>query len=135
MRRAAKNKKSGALEVKRKSAPAKPTPAPADEIMTVASLANYLQRDPRTLYRLLKERKIAAFKVGSDWRILRSEIDKWMARMPRYQKYKLLACSSRIGLGKEAARNPAAFGASPRTGPRTGGTRRTICLPRSFFRS
>jgi len=38
------------------------------EIMTVSSLADYLHCHTSTIYRLLKERRIPAFKVGSDWR-------------------------------------------------------------------
>jgi excisionase family DNA binding protein len=51
-----------------------------DEIMTVHSLANYLQCHPSTLYRLLKERKIPAFKVGGGWRFQRAQIDQWIQK-------------------------------------------------------
>jgi excisionase family DNA binding protein len=44
------------------------------------SLALYLHCHPNTVYRLLKERKIPAFRVGSDWRFRRSDIDEWIAR-------------------------------------------------------
>ena len=55
-----------------------------EEIMTVSSLADYLRCFPNLIYPLLKRRETRAFKLGSDWRILRSEIDKWMARIPPY---------------------------------------------------
>jgi excisionase family DNA binding protein len=64
--------------MKRISAPAKPAPALADEIMTVSGLALYLQCHVSTVYRLLNERKIPAFKLGDDWRFQRSDIDEWV---------------------------------------------------------
>jgi excisionase family DNA binding protein len=59
--------------------PAKPATARADEIMTVASLARHLRCRTGTVYKLLKERKIPAFRIGSDWRFSRSAIDEWIA--------------------------------------------------------
>ncbi len=52
----------------------------AQEIMTVSSLADYLHCHPSTVYRLLKERTIPAFKVGSDWRFQRAEFDQWIQK-------------------------------------------------------
>ena len=46
-------------------------------IMTVAEVAEYLKISNGTVYRLLKLNKIPAFKVGSDWRFNRDQIDKW----------------------------------------------------------
>jgi excisionase family DNA binding protein len=51
-----------------------------EEIMTVPSLALYLHCNQHTLYKLLKNKQIPAFKVGSDWRFSRSTIDAWIAR-------------------------------------------------------
>jgi excisionase family DNA binding protein len=65
--------------MKKISAPAKPTPALADEIMTVPTLALYLRCSQATIYRLVKERKIPAFKLGTDWRFFLSDIDEWIA--------------------------------------------------------
>ena len=45
--------------------------------MTVRELAGYLKIHPSTIYRLLKQGSIPAFKVGSDWRFNRESIDKW----------------------------------------------------------
>ena len=50
-----------------------------EEIMTISALGRYLRCNRHTLYRLLKERKIPAFRVGSDWRFSRSAIDDWIA--------------------------------------------------------
>jgi excisionase family DNA binding protein len=63
---------------------AKRAPAPADEIMTVLTLARYLRCDKTTIYKLLKKKQIPAFRIGSgpisDWRFFRSAIDEWIAQ-------------------------------------------------------
>ncbi len=46
-------------------------------VMTVRELADYLRVHPATIYRLLKQKRIPAFKVGSDWRFDRESIDRW----------------------------------------------------------
>jgi excisionase family DNA binding protein len=67
--------------MKKISAPAKPTPAPAEEIMNVSALARYLRCQRGIIYRLLKRNEIPAFKLGSDWRFSRSAIDEWIATL------------------------------------------------------
>jgi excisionase family DNA binding protein len=52
--------------------------AEPDEIITLNELALYLKVHVSTIYKLLKENKIPAFRVGSDWRFSRREIDRWM---------------------------------------------------------
>jgi excisionase family DNA binding protein len=73
-----KNNNPMPRKMKRIRAPAKPGPLRADEIMTVASLARYLNCHSGTVYRLLKERKIPAFKLGGGCRFSRSGIDEWV---------------------------------------------------------
>ena len=48
-----------------------------DEILTVTDLADYLRVHRSTIYRMLRLGEIPAFKVGSDWRFLRSAINQW----------------------------------------------------------
>ena len=49
------------------------------EVMTVPELAFYLKIARVTVYRLLKKYPdIPRFKIGSDWRFNRSQIDQWM---------------------------------------------------------
>jgi excisionase family DNA binding protein len=67
--------------MKRTSTPAKPAPAPADEIMNVSALVRYLRFQRGIIYRLLKRNEIPAFKLGSDWRFSRSAIDEWIATL------------------------------------------------------
>lgn len=49
------------------------------EILTIKQVCAYLQVHPSTVYRLCKRKKIPAFKVGSDWRFVKSQIDTWAA--------------------------------------------------------
>jgi excisionase family DNA binding protein len=48
------------------------------EVMTIADLASDLHCHTSTIYRLVKQKDIPAFKLGSDWRFFRSDIDKWI---------------------------------------------------------
>jgi excisionase family DNA binding protein len=50
-----------------------------DEILTLRELAAYLKVNPRTVYRLLSERRLPAFRVGHAWRFRKRDIDSWMA--------------------------------------------------------
>jgi len=47
-------------------------------VLTVRELAGYLRIHQGTVYRLLREQKLPAFRVGSDWRFNREEIERWM---------------------------------------------------------
>lgn len=49
--------------------------------MTVEEVSEYLHVHPSTIYRLIKRRKIPAFRIGSDWRFNIETIDKWRAEM------------------------------------------------------
>ncbi len=66
-------------QITRPSTPPNPAPNPSDEIFNVATLARYLHCHHGTLYRLIKNKKIPAFRLGSDWRFMRSAIDDWIA--------------------------------------------------------
>jgi excisionase family DNA binding protein len=48
-----------------------------NKVITVRELSNYLRVHPTTVYRLLKNGKLPAFKVGSDWRFNVEAIDLW----------------------------------------------------------
>lgn len=49
-----------------------------DKIMTIKELATYLKVTEKSIYRLLSNSKLPAFKVGGTWRFRREEIDKWI---------------------------------------------------------
>ena len=63
--------------MKRIGTPAKPAKL-SDEILTVATLAQYLRCHEATIYRLIRRKVIPAFKLGSDWRFLRPAIEQWL---------------------------------------------------------
>ena len=46
-------------------------------VITVRGLAEYLRIHPSTVYRLLKHGLLPGFKVGSDWRFNREDIQRW----------------------------------------------------------
>jgi len=48
------------------------------EILTVKQLAEYLQMDTYTIYRLARNGKIPATKIGAEWRFKKNLIDKWI---------------------------------------------------------
>ncbi len=50
------------------------------DVMTSVEAADYLKMHVKTVCRLAKEKKIPAKKVGSEWRFLRSVLDKWLAQ-------------------------------------------------------
>jgi excisionase family DNA binding protein len=63
-----------------KTEPAAPT-IQADEILTVQEAADYLKVKKRAIYNLISEGKIKGKRINSwNWRILRSEIDRFMRR-------------------------------------------------------
>jgi excisionase family DNA binding protein len=50
-------------------------------VMRLEEVAQYLHVHPKTVYRLLKNRSIPAFKVGSEWRFSRDSIERWMGKL------------------------------------------------------
>lgn len=52
-------------------------------VMSVKEVADYLQVHPSTIYRLLKRGTIPAFRVGSDWRFRKADLDAWLALLAR----------------------------------------------------
>jgi excisionase family DNA binding protein len=62
---------------------------PPNDVMRVNEVADYLRCHTASIYRLLKRKKIPAFKVGFDWRFSRREIDDWM-NAPNETKHRLV---------------------------------------------
>ncbi len=51
---------------------------PSEEaILTVSEVSKYLSLHQSKVYRLLKSGEIPGFRVGSDWRFNKQEIDRW----------------------------------------------------------
>ena len=61
-----------ALSAKEKSLPA------AEEILTAGEVADLLRVHPSTIYKLLRQGELPAFRIGSNWRFLRASIDEWL---------------------------------------------------------
>ena len=51
---------------------------PKSELMTAEETCRYLKITPRTLYRYLRSRRIPAFKLGKEWRFVRSDLEQWI---------------------------------------------------------
>jgi excisionase family DNA binding protein len=51
---------------------------PKSELMTAEETCHYLKITPRTLYRYLRSRQIPAFKLGKEWRFVRSDLEQWI---------------------------------------------------------
>jgi excisionase family DNA binding protein len=46
-------------------------------VLTVSELSEYLRIHKAKVYRLVKNGGIPGFKIGSDWRFNKEEIDRW----------------------------------------------------------
>ena len=46
--------------------------------MTVREVANYLNVDEKTVYRLAQKGDLPGFKVAGTWRFKRDDIDQWI---------------------------------------------------------
>ena len=58
--------------------PAQPKSNTGPRVLTVHELAGYLRVHQATVYRLLRQQKLPAFRVGADWRFNREAIERWM---------------------------------------------------------
>ncbi|HZD40465.1 MAG TPA: helix-turn-helix domain-containing protein, partial [Terriglobales bacterium] len=47
------------------------------DFLTTKEVAEYLRVNPYTVYRLVAQRKLPAYKVGSQWRFKRTVLDLW----------------------------------------------------------
>ena len=50
------------------------------DMMTIKEGASCLKMTEKTIYRLAKERKIPAFKIGGNWRFKKQAIDEWIEK-------------------------------------------------------
>lgn len=56
------------------------------EILTVMEVATWLRIHPSTLYRMLNRQAIPAFKVGTDWRFRRCDVENWITAKADFLK-------------------------------------------------
>ncbi|MGH7826998.1 MAG: helix-turn-helix domain-containing protein [Candidatus Binatia bacterium] len=50
----------------------------AEPLLTVKQVADYLKIDKFTVYRLVTQGKLPAYKVGSQWRFNKKLLDRWL---------------------------------------------------------
>jgi excisionase family DNA binding protein len=48
------------------------------ELMTAMETCRFLKVTQQTLYRHLRSRRIPAFKLGNEWRFVRSDLTQWI---------------------------------------------------------
>jgi excisionase family DNA binding protein len=53
------------------------------KVMSVREVAAYLSMHPSTIYRLLKQHQIPAFRVGSAWRFNIETIEHWIRQQEK----------------------------------------------------
>jgi len=74
------------------SAQLKPTSyergAEIGELRTLEQVARYLNVDKFTVYRLITQKKIPAFKVGNQWRFKQEMVDAWLVAKANIKKAK-----------------------------------------------
>ncbi|MDH4152204.1 MAG: helix-turn-helix domain-containing protein [Nitrospira sp.] len=51
---------------------------PKSELMTAKQTCRFLKISQQTLYRHLRCRQIPAFKLGNEWRFVRSDLEQWI---------------------------------------------------------
>jgi len=49
-----------------------------DKLWTVKEVAEYLQLDEHTVYRMARKGEIPAYKVAGQWRFKKDSIEKWL---------------------------------------------------------
>ena len=49
-----------------------------DDILTISDVAHLLKVAEKTVYGLVQKGDLPAFKVGGQWRFLRTAIDSWI---------------------------------------------------------
>lgn len=54
-----------------------------EDILTIRDVADYLKVTERTLYRLVQDGKLPAFKVGNSWRFRRDDLERWISEQSR----------------------------------------------------
>ncbi len=49
-------------------------------LLTTEQVANYLKIDKFTVYRLVAQKRLPAFKVGNQWRFKRALLEAWLRK-------------------------------------------------------
>ncbi|MGH7816151.1 MAG: helix-turn-helix domain-containing protein [Candidatus Binatia bacterium] len=51
-----------------------------EKLLTLEQVADYLNVDKFTVYRLLNNKELPAFKVGNQWRFKRKLLENWLMK-------------------------------------------------------
>ena len=60
-----------------------------ENLLTTEQVAAYLKIDKFTVYRLVTQKKIPAFKVGNQWRFKKEMIDAWLSKNSNLENARL----------------------------------------------
>lgn len=52
----------------------------AESLLTTEQVAQYLRVDKFTVYRLVTQGKLPAFRVGNQWRFKRNILEQWLKK-------------------------------------------------------
>lgn len=55
----------------------------ADEVWTIKEVATLLKLAEKTVYAMAQAGEVPAFKIRGQWRIKRSELERWIDAQPR----------------------------------------------------
>jgi excisionase family DNA binding protein len=67
------------------------------EIMTVKQVAEYLQMDEHTIYKLARSGQIPSIKIAGQWRFKKEVIDKWISEQSLERVLQNIKPSSKKG--------------------------------------
>jgi excisionase family DNA binding protein len=59
-----------------------------EQLLTTDQLAEYLNVDKFTVYRLISQKEIPAIKVGNQWRFKKKLIEAWLSQNSTIQRRK-----------------------------------------------
>jgi excisionase family DNA binding protein len=59
-----------------------------ENLLTAEQVARYLKVDKFTVYRLVTQKKIPAFKVGNQWRFKKSLLEEWLLKNSNVESLK-----------------------------------------------
>ncbi|MCW5892051.1 MAG: helix-turn-helix domain-containing protein [bacterium] len=70
---------------------------PPGRAWTVRQVAEYLNVNERTVYRMAERGDLPAFKVGDAWRFRRQDIDAWIERQQKARGVSTALCKRKRG--------------------------------------
>ena len=57
-----------------------------EQLLTLEQVADYLNVDKFTVYRLLADKDLPAFKVGNQWRFKKNLLENWLKKNSNAQR-------------------------------------------------